>query len=152
MCAVLEETRGSAWIPWSWCYKWLWAAMWILEIEPEFSKRTVNAFNHCDLSPIHGLNFLLPLSWLSRLKYRQRKDAFCFVLFCSFHQEPQRLSHCFSVVSCSEDLITNSKHTWEVKSLTCLPLISSYYVFLVSCNLKIHNEKKGRRNWKVFAW
>ena len=37
---------------WTWSYRWLSAAMWVLEIEPKsFSKRAASALNHSTTSP-----------------------------------------------------------------------------------------------------
>ena len=34
VCSVPMEVRGGHQIPWNWSYRWFWAAMWVLGIEP----------------------------------------------------------------------------------------------------------------------
>lgn len=53
-CAYLipSEARGGHQISLNWNYRWLWAAVWVLEIE---SKSCVRAFSMCELS------YLFPL-------------------------------------------------------------------------------------------
>lgn len=31
--------------PWNWSYRWLWAAVWVLGTEPEYTGRTASALN-----------------------------------------------------------------------------------------------------------
>ena len=41
----------GCWVLWYWSYRQVWAAMWVLGMEPGFSGRAVNALNHWTISP-----------------------------------------------------------------------------------------------------
>jgi hypothetical protein len=40
------EARSEGPVPWDWSYRALWAAMWVLEIEPRTSGRASSTLNH----------------------------------------------------------------------------------------------------------
>ena len=57
-------------IPWNWNYRQLWAAMWVLGIEPESFGRAVSALNGWIISPAcKGLFILSKYEW-PRLRNR----------------------------------------------------------------------------------
>ena len=50
-CLIPTESRGGRWIPRNWSDRWLWAATWVLGVEPGASLRA-SALNHWAISPV----------------------------------------------------------------------------------------------------
>ena len=48
--AGLSEVKGQHWIPRNWSYRWLWATMFILGIEPRSFGRSVSDLTHLTFS------------------------------------------------------------------------------------------------------
>ena len=62
LCATCIQCRGH-WSLWNWSYTQLWAAMWLLEIEPGSSRRVASALNHWAISPTPWDFFLFSFSF-----------------------------------------------------------------------------------------
>ena len=52
VCLVLTEARKGYQISWNWSYRQVWAAIWVLGIEPKSSRKAGSALNIWDLSPV----------------------------------------------------------------------------------------------------
>jgi hypothetical protein len=52
VCLVLTEARQGYQISCNWSYRQVWAAMWLLGIEPKSSRKAGSALNIWDLSPV----------------------------------------------------------------------------------------------------
>ena len=50
--AVSMEVTKWCWILWNWRYGWLWPAMWVVGIKPDFSGRAASVLNHWAISPV----------------------------------------------------------------------------------------------------
>ena len=50
-CLVPTEARRGHRLPWNWSYRWLWATVWVLRIEP-ISGRVASVLNCWAISPV----------------------------------------------------------------------------------------------------
>lgn len=57
MPLVPTEAGRGLWISWNWSYSWLWAAVWMLRIDPRSSVRSEHAFNCWVVSPASLFQF-----------------------------------------------------------------------------------------------
>lgn len=69
---VIVKVRWGCCIPWNWSSRWLWAAIWVLGINPRSSARTVIAFNYWANSPAP--------SWLVLVKNEAGTVAFRYCI------------------------------------------------------------------------
>lgn len=71
-CLEAEVNRSQQWIPWHWNYKWLWAALGVLVLEPRFSERAARVLKNWASSPAPGnyyfCGYLLPQLWFSTIR------------------------------------------------------------------------------------
>jgi hypothetical protein len=54
LCVAVLRTCMSLWQcqkPWNWSHSQLWAALWVLGMEPRSSWRAVSALSHWAISP-----------------------------------------------------------------------------------------------------
>lgn len=61
-CLVSMEARRRCWILWNWRYKWFWATMWVLQIEPQSFRKVVGSDNPWAISP--GQCYGLWVGWI----------------------------------------------------------------------------------------
>ena len=52
LCLVHGEAWRGHQVPWNWSYRQLWAAMWVLGIEPRPFRRATNTLNCWTISPV----------------------------------------------------------------------------------------------------
>ena len=112
VCTVPKEARKGCWIPWNWNYSYLWAAMWVLGIEPGPSGRPASSLNHwASLQPQpREFLILISLSFLYSLEYLIQKQKFPTFVNVLDMLPPARLGVLFTFVlwaSCFESV------TWE---------------------------------------
>lgn len=50
-CLVPGKVRRGWWIPWNWCYRWLWVILQVLGSENGSSWRAASVLNHWSISP-----------------------------------------------------------------------------------------------------
>jgi hypothetical protein len=65
-CICVPHVSRGPQIPWNWSYRWLWATMWVLGIEPGSYWREACALSHWAIPPV-----LLKISFYC---------LFCFIL------------------------------------------------------------------------
>ena len=83
----------GCWIPWNRSYRWFWAAMWVLGIEPVSSGRAVSAPNPWVISPAQTVSFLVLRSLINlEFSLGQDKDLVSFLCILK-PRSPKYSSH-----------------------------------------------------------
>lgn len=75
-CLVSMEVRRGHWIPWDFNYRQVWAAMWLLGIEPGSSERVASVLISWATSPVLGVVFNIHIifvkSFVTRLSINSK--------------------------------------------------------------------------------